>query len=146
MNFAHIHLILNHIPVIGIPIALIFLIHGFWSRNNSVQRISLIVLVALAVLALPVYFTGEPAEDVVEKLPGISKTSIELHEDAATPSLVLTILTGVSALSALYLQRYKPAGQWAVVTVMGVAGLATVSLLYTANLGGKVQHSEIQSQ
>lgn len=43
MNFAHIHLLLNHIPVVGLPIALAFLGFGIFKRNKAVQQFSLVV-------------------------------------------------------------------------------------------------------
>lgn len=145
MNFAHIHLILNHIPVIGIPIALVFLIHGFLAKNSSSQRFALFVLVALAVVALPVYFTGDPAEKVVKHLPEVSKSFIEPHEDAAQISLTLTLALGFEALVALFFQKDEKKARLLNFTVMILAAIATLSLLYTANLGGKIRHTELRS-
>jgi hypothetical protein len=48
-----------------------------WPRLSS--RAGGFVLTAL--LALPVYFTGEPAEKVVERLPGVTEPLIEEHEN-----------------------------------------------------------------
>ncbi len=145
MNLAHIHLILNHIPVVGIPVALAFLAYGIYVKNQPSQRFALLMLIGLAAVVLPVYFTGEPAEEVVEHLPGIAESFIEAHEDAAMLSLVLTLITGATAFAALWFQRNLQKGRLVNFGVMGFASLAVLSLLYTANLGGKVRHTELRS-
>ena len=145
MNFAHIHLLLNHVPVVGLPIALAFLVFSLIKRNVQVQRFSLFVLFGLAAMVLPVYLTGEPAEKVIEHLPEFAESFVESHEDAALVSLILTLVTGVAAAAAFWLQKDQKKGRIAVFGVLGLACLATISLAYTANLGGKVRHTELRS-
>ncbi|MGZ3711575.1 MAG: hypothetical protein ACXWQO_15250 [Bdellovibrionota bacterium] len=145
MNYAHIHLVLNHIPVVGIPIALLFLAHGFFRGNQGTQRIALVALVAIAALTVPIYFTGEPAEKVVEHLPGVAESFIEAHEDAAEVSIILTTITGVLAVGALWLWRSERFLRYALLGTMSAAAIAAASLGYTANLGGKIRHTEIRS-
>lgn len=145
MNLAHIHLILNHVPVIGIPVALAFLVYGIYIKNEPSQRFALLVLIGLAAVVLPVYFTGEPAEEVVEHLPGVAESFIEAHEDAAIYSLVLTLMSGAAAFIALWCQKDPKKSRILNFGVMGIASLAVLSLLYTANLGGKVRHTELRS-
>jgi formate hydrogenlyase subunit 3/multisubunit Na+/H+ antiporter MnhD subunit len=145
MNFAHIHLILNHLPIIGIPIALLFLVRGIWAKSLSTQRFSLLVLSGLALLVLPVYLTGEPAEKVIEHLPGFTEAFIEPHEEAAQLSLILTLLTGAAAFFAFWLQKRERWRSRVNLAVIGIAITATISLLYTANLGGQVRHTELRS-
>jgi hypothetical protein len=145
MNYAHLHLVLNHVPVVGIPVAIAFLVHGLWTRNTATQRFSLMILVALAAIVLPVYFSGEPAEEVVEHLPGVTESFIKPHEEAAEVSLVLTLVTGAAALAALWFGKNEKKFRTINSGVVAVAGLALISLIYTANLGGKVRHTELRS-
>ncbi|MGZ3711139.1 MAG: hypothetical protein ACXVBE_05250, partial [Bdellovibrionota bacterium] len=93
MNYAHIHLVLNHLPVVGIPLTLCFLANGFVRGNQGAQKFALLTLVAIAALTVVTYLTGEPAEKFVEHMPGVSEPFIDAHEDAAEVSLVLTIIT-----------------------------------------------------
>lgn len=145
MNFAHLHLIMNHVPLIGIPVALAFLAHGLWTQNASTQKFSLLVLFGLAVMVLPVYLTGEPAEEVVEHLPGVAESFIEAHEDAAKFSLILTLAAGAFAFLALWFQRDESRRRLVNFGTMGIAIVAVLSLAYTANLGGKVRHTELRA-
>lgn len=144
MNFAHVHLILNHIPVVGIPIALAFLAFGYFRANAGAERFALATLIAIAALTVPTYLTGEPAEKRVEHEPGVAESWIEEHEDSAELSLILTELTGVLAISALAIRGNERTRRYAVLGTMGAALAASLSLGYTANLGGKIRHTEIR--
>jgi hypothetical protein len=145
MNPAHLHLILTHIPVIGIPLGLCFLAYGFLRGSKGAMRGALFMLVAIAAIAIPTFLTGEPAEEIVEHLPGVAEPIIEQHEDAAVVSLVLTIVTGALAFGALWLGRNERFLRIAMLGTMGAAVAASISLGYTANLGGVIRHSEIRS-
>lgn len=145
MNYAHVHLILNHVPVVGIPIALCFLIYGFLRANPGAQRFALATFVAIAALTVPTFLSGEPAEKLVEHMPGFAESFVEGHEDAAEVSLVLTAITGAIALGALWLWRNERIRRYAVLGTMAAAALSAASLGYTASLGGKIRHTEIRS-
>jgi beta-lactamase regulating signal transducer with metallopeptidase domain len=75
MNWAHIHLLLNHVPVLGTIFGLALLGYAVLKRSEALKRAALGVFVAVALLALPVYFTGEPAEEAVQSAAGVSKSS-----------------------------------------------------------------------
>jgi EamA domain-containing membrane protein RarD len=144
MNFAHLHLLMNHIPVVGIPVALLFLSYGIFRRNLPMQRFSLFVLIGLSAVVVPVYLTGEPAEKLIEHLPGFAESFIKSHEDAALISLDLTILAGIASLMALFVRKDEEKFRLGTFAVAGLAFIALISLLYTANLGGKVRHTELR--
>ena len=145
MDFTHLHLLMNHIPVLGVPLALLFLVYSVRTRNLPAQRFALLVLAGLAAMAVPVYLTGEPAEKGVEHLPGFSESFLEPHEDAALVAVILTALTGAVALLAFLLKKNEKLSQLVTRLAMGLAILATLSLLYTANKGGQVRHTELRS-
>jgi hypothetical protein len=120
MNLARLHLILNHAPELGTAFGLGLLLYGVWRRSDELKKAALGVLVIVSLLAIPAYLTGEPAEEVVESLPGDAKAIIERHDDAAVYALSGILVLGAS------------------VTVGGL-------MAWTANLGGEIRHSEIRS-
>ena len=77
MSWAHIHLALNHVPVIGLPIVVLLLLWGLVRRNAELIRAAFGLLVLLALVTLVVQLTGEPAEDLVEGLPGVLDSMVE---------------------------------------------------------------------
>ena len=68
MNGAHLHLVLNHFPVIGLIFCLAMLMAGILRKSEELTRTGMVILIAVAVIAIPVYLTGEPAEEIVERL------------------------------------------------------------------------------
>ncbi len=145
MNMAHLHLILNHLPIFGTLFGLALLAVGLLRNSEELKRISLIVFILMALAVVPTFLTGEPAEGHVKNLPDVSEAYIETHEAAAKVSLAMTLLLGVISGAALALSiRRAIAAVWITPAVLGLALLAGGSLIYTASLGGQIRHSEIR--
>lgn len=146
MDIVHLHLALTHVPVIGIPIGLALLGWGAWRRSEDVVRVALVLLAVMGVAALAVYLTGEPAEEAVEHLAGVSEVVLESHEEAAAWSMYGALALGVMALAGLALQRSRTLSRGVLAGIMLAALAVTGSMAYTANLGGQIRHSEIRSK
>ena len=147
MDPVHIHLLLNHIPVIGTLFAVPLFAYALLRKSDELKQLSLIVLIIAAVVTIPVYLTGEPAEEVVEGLAGVSEAVIEQHEDAAKLSMVFMMITGGLSLLGFILIRSRKAfaAGWLVLLSL-LFSIATAGLMArTANLGGQIRHSEIRA-
>ena len=145
MSWAHIHLALNHVPVIGLPIAVVLLGWAMIRRSAELTRASFVLLLVLASLTLLVQLTGEPAEDLVEGLPGVLDSMVERHEEAALIGTIGMAVLGLLALFGWWWSRAeRRLARWypAVMLVIGV--LVTGYMGWVANLGGQIRHSEIR--
>ena len=146
MNLTHLHLLLNHLPVLGTILGLGLLIFALRRHSNDLKRAALGVLLISALTAIPTYLTGEPAEGAVKELTGNSKQFIEPHEKAAGIALGGILLLGAIALVGLVWfrgERFVPS--WFTGTVL-LGSLIVAGLLgWTANLGGQIHHSEIRA-
>jgi uncharacterized membrane protein len=145
MNMAHLHLILNHLPVLGPVFGLVILAIGLGKKNDALKRLALGVLVISALVAVPAYLTGEPAEDGVKGVAGVAGNLIEQHEEAAGVAFGGVIGLGVVALAGLVMfRRGRPVAGW--LGVIALLGSLVVSglMAYTANLGGQIHHPEIR--
>lgn len=89
MSGAHFHLILNHVPIVGLAIATIILAYGHFRREQSVISLALGLIVFLSLATIPVYLSGEPAEETIENLAGVSEELIDAHEEFAEVAFVL---------------------------------------------------------
>lgn len=143
MNWAHLHLLLNHIPVLGTLFGFLLLAWGMVRRNEPIQRAALATFFVVALMAIPVFLTGEPSEEAVEHLAGTAEQAIETHEDAALLSLISVELLGVLAVLSVIrrragLSRFVPRAAL-VISVITVGLMAR-----TANLGGKIRHAELR--
>lgn len=145
MNWPHLHLMLNHVPVLGTVFGLALLAWGSYRRNVSLQRAALVTFVLAALVAIPVFLTGEPTEEAVEDLAGVAGNAIDAHEAAALVSLIGVELLGALALAGLLLARSRFSPALAVRAALGVAIVTAGLMAWTANLGGRIRHSELRA-
>jgi uncharacterized membrane protein len=140
-----IHLMLNHVPVLGALFGTFALAAGMRSRNDTLTRAALVMLVVAAAVAIPVYITGGLSEDSVEKMAGVHEATIESHEDMAKVSTLGLAVLGLGALVALSRSRRRPPSHRFVAALLAVAIVLSGALAWTAHLGGQIRHSEIRS-
>jgi hypothetical protein len=145
---AHIHLAVNHLPVVGALLATGTLALAAITQRASMRNLGFALLIFAALTALPAYFSGEGAEEMVEDRPGVTEALIERHEDAAAWALAVTLAAGVVAAAGFLAIRLRQ--ESAVRTLFAVALLsslvATGLMGQVANLGGQIRHDEIRSQ
>ena len=146
MNWAHVHLIINHFPVIGILGAILLLVYSLVRKSEEVKMVSLGVFAIIALITLAVYFTGEAAEKVVKNLPGVTETYIGRHEEIASLTLVLMEILGITSLAGLVLLRRSGAiPKWIAVMILILSLITAVVVNLTANFGGQIRHTEIRA-
>ena len=76
MNLPHVHLLLNHFPIIGTLIALGLYLFALIGRSEDLKRASLVIFAGIALLSIPTYMSGNGAEEALRKLPAVSKNAI----------------------------------------------------------------------
>src|SRR5437899_1609377 len=103
MNPAHLHLILNHIPVLGTIFGMILLALALVRKSEELKRVALGTFFIVAVLAVPVYLTGEPAEEFLMPLPDGTEPLIDQHQQVATAAFIGLVVLGIGALAGLIL-------------------------------------------
>jgi hypothetical protein len=146
MDLLHLHLLLNHVPVIGTFFGIALLLAALVRRSRELVVASLALFVLNAAVAVPVYLTGEPAEDRVEKLPGVSAAVIERHEEAAAVGFgAVAVLGAVSLVGLALAARNKPVSRGLMAVPLVLAVVAAGLMAWTANLGGQVRHTEIRA-
>jgi uncharacterized membrane protein len=151
LNLAHLHLLLNHLPTIGFGIGLCLYIAGYFSKDESLKKNSLILFFIVALLAIPTYTSGNAAERSLcpeLKCPaGVSVAAIRTHEDLALLGYSLMELTGFFAWLALW-QLRRPrktlaSWNWTIVLVLSVVTFGAMAL--AAAEGGEIRHPEIRA-
>jgi hypothetical protein len=143
MSLVHLHLIVNHIPVIGMGFVVIILALAAWRRHSAAARLGLSFMIGLAVMTAIVFVTGEPAEEAVEGIAGVSDSMIHPHEEAADVALIGVTIAGILALAALVRFRRRELPRWVAGAALAIAVTVTAMLGWTANLGGQIRHTEI---
>ena len=145
VSAAHLHLILCHVPVLGVLFGLGWLAFGVWRGSQDIQKVALATFVIAAILAVPTYLTGDPAAGALKGLPGFSGQILERHEAAAGFALAGFIVLGILALAGLILFRGQSVVRWFGLLLLAAALLVACLVLWTANIGGQIRHSEIRA-
>lgn len=144
MDSIHLHLILNHFPIVGTLIGVIILLYGLVKKNIGIQQTGLATISIMALISIPVFLTGEPASDKLEKLPGIVEASIEAHEEAAETAYWFMLFSGLLAGFAITAQMTgKKMAKFLVGTSLFVTLISFGLMARTGYLGGKIRHTEI---
>ena len=145
MNPAWVHLVLNHIPVVAIGVGLLVLAAAMVRNSVEMTRAALGIFVLAALAAIPTYLTGEPAEEVVEHLSGVSESAIHDHEEAAEITMPPTMILGLVSIIGLFLlARRGTAPRWLIVMALAFSVASLGLMARTAHLGGKIQHFEMR--
>jgi uncharacterized membrane protein YjdF len=143
MNPTHIHLLLNHFPIIGTLIGSAILLYSIIKKQNTGKITGAFIIVFMAIIAVPVLLTGEPAEESVKHLSGISKALIHEHEEASEKAFWLMEITGVFSLLAIIFYKIKSAfAPKAFLVAFTFSAITFFAMAWAGNLGGKIRHPE----
>lgn len=145
INAAHWHVLLNHIPIIGVPMVAILLVWGLSKVNEAMIRLALLATVVMGGAAWLVETTGGKAEDEIKdaKYAWVSRERIHDHEEAGEKAEIAAIATGVLALGVLVMARGgKPPHRSATYAVLLGLGVSAALLGWTGWEGGKIRHDE----
>jgi hypothetical protein len=141
VNLAHLHLLLNHFPTIGLGIALGLLVASLLKKSEDLKQASFVAFFVLGLLAIPAYLTGSAAQVVLQDRSDVSQEVIAAHQDAALLALILMEITGLVAWTALW--RFRTWHQTGIL----VLAIVTFGLMASAaNIGGHIRHPEILAE
>lgn len=146
MNDAHLHLVVNHFPIIGTILGLGVVIIGIIFKNKSVINTAYGLFIIAALFAAASMTTGEGAEELVEDMPNIGKRIIHEHEEVAEKLAFILYALGTVSLVGLYLNLTSNTKS-RIVTYLVIV-LAAIGVFFaqkTGTTGGEIRHTEIRS-
>jgi uncharacterized membrane protein len=144
INAAHFHLLVNHLPILGSLFALLIVAAGYISKQEMIRRTGLGLLFFAGLTGIPALFSGEPAEEMIEHLPGISHDLIKAHAKAANIAFYTLLVAAIAAAATLYLKWKNHALAKPLELVALVVGIAAFALMARAGTtGGVIRHPEI---
>jgi hypothetical protein len=154
MNFAHIHLLLNHFPTIGTIVGIGLFLIALIGRSDDLKRASLVVFLGIALVTIAAYVTGNMAQDKIcvadTNAPcadtTLSKQSIYAHEGAALLAFAFMEITGGFAWLGLWqYRRISFVPRWTLAVVLLFAVVSFGLMARAANIGGEIRHPEIRA-
>lgn len=146
MNAAHIHLVVNHLPLFAVLIGGGLLAFGMVANQTALTRAAFVLGVVAAIGAVVSVQSGERAEDIVEEYAGVSEDAIHDHEEAAEGAQWAVVALGLVSLLGLVAPkssaRVRSAAEWA---ALALSVVSIALLARAANLGGLIRHPEIRT-
>ena len=143
---AYRHMLLNHIPIIGLSLALLVLVIGLVVRQAALQFTGLVLVAVCAGASMPVSHYGDAAYTTVyDSLDRQGRGWLDYHAELADtwlPALYADTALAVIAIAIGIVRR--PLRPWAAllvafVTLAVIGGTGTV-----ARAGGQIQHPEFR--
>src|SRR5262245_45514372 len=143
MNPAHLHIILNHIPVLWTVLGVIILLVAVARGSGDAKNAALALLILSALVAVPTSRSGESAAEIIGAFVDVPDGLIHAHETWAFWSLGAKLVLGFFALVCLILyhrSRDIPRGWTTFILVLSLLGSSLLG--WTALLGGRIHHEE----
>ncbi len=146
MNQAHFHLVLNHLPIVFPMVGLVILVGGLIVRSEIVKRVAYTIFIMGSLSAVAAMLTGEGAEEIVEKIQGVSEQFIKAHEEVAEVFAILSYILGAVSLVALWANLKQKAYSQSLSFVTLACSLIVLFFAQkTGTTGGEIRHTEIRS-
>jgi hypothetical protein len=152
MNLVHVHLWLNHLPILGTFIALGLLVIAMLFDNDDLKQGSLGALAFIALIAIPAYMSGNAAQTALKDNPDLPMDLVQAHQGSALIAFLFMELTGAASLFGLWRYSRTQKNPWMErpaklnLAIVLLLSLATAGLMAIAgNTGGEIRHAEIAS-
>jgi uncharacterized membrane protein len=138
---AYLHLLSNHFPILGSLFGVLLLVVALLKPNLNTTFSAYIILIISGIGGIVAYFTGEPAEESIEHVKGISHKVIHIHEEMAENSLFFIFLLTAAAIIGLWAERAKWDSAKKIERITLVIGIvAFILFAFTGYLGGHIRH------
>lgn len=145
MNEAHIHMLVNHFPIIGLFFGLGVLLFGVVKKNSVLKSAAYVMLIICVISGQLAMMTGDKAEHFVEDLPDFTHNVIHEHEEAAEAFMIPMYVLGLVSIVGLYAQSKKHSFEKWISYLALVLGVVCVFLSKNSGTtGGEIRHTEIR--
>jgi hypothetical protein len=144
MTGTHLHLLVNHAPILGAVFALALLVASPSLAPDVLRRTALVVIVGVGIAGAAANYSSEPAEDAIRGFPGVHRALIHDHEEMGEKSFYAAAALGVVALAALARWRRVPVPRGVTLGVLFGAAVVSGMMAYTGLPGGRVRHTEVR--
>lgn len=144
MNFAHLHLMVNHIPLFATLFGGGLLAFGLMRDQAALRTAGLVFGLIAGLGGVAAMMTGERAEDIVERYTNVNEAAIHEHEEAAETTRWALAALGLLSLVGLLQSSENAKRRGRIEWATWVLFLITLGMVaWTANLGGPIRHPEV---
>lgn len=147
----HWHVMLNHVPIVGIPLMIIPIGYALIRDERHTLGVALVTLAAIALITSVVMWTGEEAHDrfmmgpIAQYMDEPGEEWTHTHQRRADITAIAVYVLGGMSLLAVPLLIWKRRSCRAIAAVVLIGSLVCAGLTaWTADAGGKVRHPEFR--
>lgn len=143
-SWSHVHILISVFPSFGLLFVLGFYIAGLARNNNGTKRTCLFLFGALALLALPIYLSGDASRAVLSDNPQISKAMMSTHYTWAIGAIAALVVTGLVAWIELLrtMRTEAKIDPFRLVLVLAIVALGVSAV--ADEFGWDINHRELQ--
>lgn len=146
MNNAHLHIIINHLPLTFMVLGFIVMLMGFLIKSDIVKRVAYLIFILGALFGLATFYSGESAKELVKGLKVIDPRILTIHEEAALAFLALLyVLGGLSLLGLWASWQKKTYAKIISFIIMAFSFVVIYFAVQAGFTGGEIRHSEIEN-
>lgn len=146
-SMEHIHVLINHLPVIGLAMAILALVLALMHHSRKTEMVALILVLVAAASAWPVILTGQRAYKPVREMTDSDGTDwldehMERAEKTAPAFYTLVVLT---AAALIVPHKWPRTTRPLAVATLVLALLCEGAAGWIALAGGQIRHPEFRS-
>ena len=149
---AHLHLALNHTPIIGLAVASLPILVGILFRSRGALASGLVAALLCVATVPAIMETGEGAQEsfadgsIVPGMDIAAKAAFREHSGRAKFTAPVAYAAGLLALVSLAgLWKFPRQASWLAWAVLA-GNAATIALgVWTAEAGGRIRHPEFRA-
>jgi len=122
------------------------MITGLISKSEAIKRTAFMIFIFGALAAIAAMNTGEAAEEVVEKINGVTENFMESYEEKAETFAILSyIFGGISLLGIWGTFKQKSFSSIISIATLIFAFVVLFFAKQTGTSGGEIRHTEIRN-
>ncbi|MBC5834165.1 hypothetical protein G6N05_04640 [Flavobacterium sp. F372] len=145
MNDAHLHMVVNHFPIIGLFFGLLILLFGIIRNNGTLKSTAYIIFIFCMIMGKVSMMTGDKAEHAVEEMAGFSHDYIHEHEEAAELFMKpLYVLGIVSIFGFVTVAKKRSSEKIVSICALLIAAICLFLSKDVGTTGGEIRHTEIR--
>ena len=143
-SWSHLHILVSLFPSIGLIFVLGFYAAAMVTKNEGLQRVCLVAFGILALLGIPIYWSGSGSTEALAGNPRVSQDMLDLHNGWGVAALVASAFTGIAAWIELGRARRRPLSDNALHLVLGLAVVTLLLMIIMGAFGWSINHPELQ--
>lgn len=149
----HLHVAVNHLPLVGIAATCVPLIYALVRRERHTLRVGFLMCVIFGASVAAAMFTGDAAQDEIQHggqldslLDAQGREWLHVHEDRADTGAIVLYTTGMSGLvGLLVLGMYPKRALWVGMVSLILCIVSVATMIWVADAGGNIRHPEFRS-